>query len=177
MRAVIAALCLAGCASDPSPETMTAWVAPVAWAPNELQGPVLRLLAEKGLDPMVIGDRGTRFWVPYERHREACALLKESPYAAQLKIHALVLGPGAAAPRWAFGSDEATWPAIASFALSALPALQVKEVLRARGIECGMIAYAWNPDVGVLYVPSSQAASARDALKKASLGDAIRITW
>lgn len=177
MRTAIAALLLAGCLADSAPQTMTAWHAPVAWAPNELQGPVLRLLAENGHDPMVIGDRGTRFWVPYERHAEAVAILKDSPFAAQLKIHTVVAGPGSGAPRKAFGSDEATWSEITSFTLSALPALLVQEVLKAQGIESGVIAYAWNPDTGVLYAPTSRAMAARDALKKASLGDAIRITW
>ena len=177
MKIAIALLIVAGCSAEAAPATRTAWVAPLAWAPNELQGPVLRLLAERNLDPLVIGDRGTRFWVPVERHREASAVLKESPYAAQLKIHALLLGPGASAPQWGFGSEEASWSGISSFSLSGVPALQVCDVLKARGIECGVIAYAWEPEVGVVYVPSCQAESARDALRKSTLGDAIRITW
>lgn len=177
MKASLVALLLAGCAPAAPPVPLTAWETPLAWAPNDLQEPVLRLLAERNLDPLVIGDRGTRFWVPYEQHREARALLMDSPYASRLKVHTLVLGPGATAPRWALGSDPASWSNVTSFTLSALPALRVQDVLKAEGIECGVIAYAWNPDTGVLYVQSSQAASAREALKKAALGDAIRITW
>lgn len=177
MRAAIVALILAGCSPEAAPETLTAWHAPVAWTPNELQGPVLRILAEKGLDPMVIGDRGSRFWVPYERHAEAVAILKASPFADHLRIHAVVAGPGSDAPRKAFGSDEASWSGIASFGLTALPALQVQEVLKAQGIHSGVIAYAWNPETGVLFVPTSLAMAARGALKKAALGGAIRITW
>ena len=177
MKAAILALLMAGCAPAASAGTLTAWEAPLAWAPDDLQEPVLRLLAERDLDPYVVGGRGARFWVPCERHGEARALLVASPHAARLKIHTLVLGPGPAAPRWAPGSNPAVWSDVGSFTLSALPALRVQDALKAGGIECGVIAFTWNPGTGVLYVPSVQAAAARALLKETALGDGIRITW
>lgn len=175
MRLALAALLvgLPGCLNEPAVTDRSVWWAPVAsWGETEMDRPVLQLLADHGIEFIFVSSRGMRIRVPYERHEEAIALLRGAEFAGRLKIHSVLAGPrpGANLPLLGVASEVPGWIELLSFDLSSLPAPKLQGALNARGIECGIISYAWNPKKAVVYVPPGTEEIARAALNEASLG-------
>jgi hypothetical protein len=171
---VLLLLLVPGCSPEAPPvlAARSVWWAPLAgWNDGGLIQPVLTSLAEKGIDALFAGGHGERIWVPWERHAEAAALLRASPYASRLRIHTVLAGPRPEAflPKRTSGDDGAAWTSLVVFTTADVPVEALRAALLAENIESGVVAFAGAQGEAHLYVPPTSVAAARRRLKRGPL--------
>lgn len=165
-----------GCSKEsPATNRSVWWVPVVSWHDPSLDRKVPMLLADNGIPYFLVGSRGSRIRVPYERHQQAIDLLRGAPFARNLEIHTVLAGPraGANLPLLGIESEDISWTEILSFDPSELRVARLRDLLNTKGIECGAVSYAWEPKNAHLYVPPEEEGIARSVLRDASLRDGV----
>jgi len=178
MRLAVAAAFLGciGCSKEaPARQDRSVWwPAVAAWNDSSLDSKVSDLLAGRHINVILVASRGSRIRVPYDRSAEATELLRNAPFAAELRIHSILAGPrpGSGLPLLGVESGDIGWTQLLSIPRSESSQAEwtkVQELLHHRSIECGAVAYAWDKGAVTVYVPSGSEVAARNALGNGAL--------